>query len=145
MNCHRCLQIDGKEEICYACPVYLIEKDGSITDVCFVSRCVSCGWIAHYGSKFLYKLTGNVKDFGIEYWPELRRNEIAPDAFERAIFNIPTDRILRVDARKNFEFDLALDPTPSEKFKDYVNRFFDECGLFKKGTKEAVMKFINNK
>lgn len=123
-------------------PVYLVELDNSITEVCMVSRCSECGWIKHYGTKFLYKLTGNVPDFSLEYWPELRRNNIKPDDFERAIFNIPYDRNLFLDANKELAFPWELDPKPSEKYKDFAVRFLRESGIFSVNTQKAVSKLI---
>lgn len=123
-------------------PVYLIELDNSITEVCMVSRCFECGWIKHYGTKFLYKLTGNVPDFKLEYWPELRRNNISPDDFERAIFNIPYEHNLILDANKNLEFDWDLEPKNNEKYIDYAKRFLNSATYFSDKTKKTMFKLI---
>ena len=143
MNCKRCLQVDGKDSLVIAAPVQLIEKDNSITKVCYVSRCMECGWIAHYGDRFLYKLQGNVPDFHIEYWQELRRNGISPEDFQAAIFNLPTDKQLVLDGRNyKLEYDWEQEPNPHENFFQYVERYLDQSKLFAKRTKENLLKLF---
>ena len=139
------MQVDGKFNMLVADPVQLIEKDGKITEVCYVSRCLECGWIAHYGTRFLYKLQGKIPDFNLEYWMELRRNGIEPSKFEAAIFNIPTDRRLVLDARKDLQFDWDGEPKPEENFFAYVERFFDEIKIFNQNTKRNLLKLFKMK
>ncbi len=81
-------------ESCLACrtlnvasfPVKLTQLDGSVITVCYVARCFHCGYIKNYGlRKGIYKLTGRVPDFNLQYWPELQRNGITPAAFVEAV------------------------------------------------------------
>lgn len=90
-------------EVVVAQPVWLVEKDGTRTFLCYVSRCPRCGWIKHYGNRFLYKLNGKYTDFKMRYWPELIRNMIMPDELEEAVMKIPEDNVIIVDARNNLK------------------------------------------
>lgn len=142
MNCQHCLQVDGKTIEVFAHPVKLIEKDGKITTVCYVSRCIECGWIAHYGKRFLYKFQGKIPDFNIEYWQELRRNEINASDFEAAIFEIPSDRLIVLDSRNDLEFDWDGEPQQTEKFYEYVERYLDRIKIFHPNTKRNLLKLF---
>lgn len=62
-------------------PVYLVNGN-KYTQVCYVAKCVNCGHIQAYGlQQGVYKLDGKKPNFGIAYWPEIRRNHINPDKF----------------------------------------------------------------
>ena len=62
-------------------PVYLVDGKKQML-VCYVARCVECGFIAHYGlQQGVYKLNGKTPDFAIALWPEIRKNYIHPDKF----------------------------------------------------------------
>lgn len=97
-------------EACLAChtanvatfPVHLTEFDGSVTLVCHVARCTNCGYIKNYGLyKGIFKLTSGRPDFGMQYWPELKRNNISPDEFIDAVCEAGKDknRTIWLDAR----------------------------------------------
>lgn len=75
-------------------PIHLIELDGKVTLVCYVARCVECGFIKRYGYEpGIYKLNGMRPDFGVAYWDEIKRNRIDPDKFIQAILDAPKGHI----------------------------------------------------
>lgn len=117
-SCGRCWNEELRNgerahEIVIAQPVWLIEKDGTRTQVGYVSRCPRCGWIKHYGNRFIYKLNGRYTDFNMRYWPELIRNMVLPDEFEEAIMAVPGDNLPIVDARNGLKQPVLTD---KEKF-----------------------------
>lgn len=116
-------------ETCLAChtanvatfPVHLTEFDGSVTLVCHVARCTNCGYIKNYGLyKGIFKLTSGRPDFGMKYWPELKRNDITPDAFIDAVCEAAKDknRTIWLDARNGL-----LQAEPSENAKKIMQRW----------------------
>ena len=91
-------------------PVHLTEWSGKTIIVCLVARCANCGTIKNYGGKngiFKFQL-GDKPDFGIEHWPELRRNGINRFDFEEAILRSHNGPIY-LDARN------GLNPPPIPK------------------------------
>lgn len=101
-------------ESCLACrtlnvasfPVRLTQLDGSVITVCQVARCVNCGYIKNYGMhKGIFKLTGKVADFNLQYWPELKKNNITPDEFVGAICAAAEnkERSIWLDARNGLK------------------------------------------
>ena len=68
-------------------PVYLVELDGKITLVCYRAECPLCGDVKYYDGKGCpYKFNGVKADFGVAYWPEIRRNGLDPDGFVSAVY-----------------------------------------------------------
>lgn len=67
-------------------PVFLVESGGKTTLVCYRAECPFCGDVKYYdGLGCPYKLNGGRADFGVAYWPEIRRNGLDPDGFIRAV------------------------------------------------------------
>lgn len=104
----------SEAQTCLACrtpnvatfPVKLTQLDGSVITVCHVARCVNCGYIKNYGLyKGIFKLTGGRPDFGMQYWPELKRNNITPGAFIDAVCEAAQDknRTIWLDARNGLK------------------------------------------
>lgn len=80
-------------------PVHLTWLDGKVTLVCYVARCVECGFIKRYGAMpGIYKLNGMRADFGVAYWDEIKRNRIDPDKFIQAVLDSPKGPVW-VDAK----------------------------------------------
>lgn len=91
-------------------PVYLTEHSGKTSIVCYVARCVNCGFIKRYGMyPGIFKMPLAKPDFHIERWPEILRNGIDPLAFEEAILNAKKGPIY-LDARNG----LKEPPIPEE-------------------------------
>jgi hypothetical protein len=75
-------------------PVFLIEKSGETTIVCYVARCVNCGTVKHYGAiPGIFKMPLVKPDTNIGRWPEILRNDIDPVKFEEAILNSPKGKV----------------------------------------------------
>ena len=75
-------------------PVFLIEKSGKTTIVCYVARCVNCGTVKHYGAiPGIFKMPLVKPDTNIGRWPEILRNDIDPLKFEEAILNSPKGKV----------------------------------------------------
>lgn len=75
-------------------PVHLTELDGTQAIVCYVARCMGCGFIKRYGAMpGIYKLNGMRADFGVAYWDEIKRNRIDPDKFIQAVLDAPKGHI----------------------------------------------------
>lgn len=115
-------------ESCLACrtlnvasfPVHLTELDGSVTLVCYVARCLNCGYIKNYGMyKGIFKLNGVKPDFKMQYWPELKRNGITPDMFLDAVLEAARykSRTIWLDARKGL-----AQAEPEGKYQDLLKR-----------------------
>lgn len=101
-------------ESCLACrtldvasfPVRLTQLDGSVITVCYVARCVNCGYIKNYGMyKGIFKLNGKYADFKLQYWPELQRNGITQSAFIDAVCEAAKEpgRSIWLDARNGLK------------------------------------------
>ena len=71
-------------------PVNLALGGGKYVQLCYVAKCVECGAVKYYGgiTPGIYKLNDKVADFGISYWPEVKKYHISPDKL--------VDKILRV-------------------------------------------------
>lgn len=68
-------------------PVMLVELDGKTTLVCYRAECPDCGDVKYYAGKGCpYKLIGGKADFGVAFWPEIRRNGLDPDGFVNAVY-----------------------------------------------------------
>ena len=81
-------------------PVHLIEREGNIILLCYTARCMECGYTKRYGVlPGIYKLSGNKPDFGIQFWPEIKRNNIDPDKFIEEVLNTERGRPVWVDAK----------------------------------------------
>lgn len=75
-------------------PVHLVEKNGNVTIVCYVARCVNCGHVKSYGViPGIFKMPLVAPDTNIAKWPEILRNDIDPIKFEEAILNAPKGKI----------------------------------------------------
>lgn len=101
-------------ESCLACrslnvasfPVKLTQLDGSVITVCYVARCVNCGYIKNYGMhKGIYKLNGKQASAKMQYWEELQRNGITPDEFIDAVCEAAKEpiRTIWLDARNGLK------------------------------------------
>ena len=75
-------------------PVFLTEKNGKNTLVCYVARCMNCGTVKHYGAiPGIFKMPLVKPDTNIGRWPEILRNDIDPVKFEEAILNSPKGKV----------------------------------------------------
>lgn len=79
-------------------PVMLVELDGKITQVGYRAECIACGDVKYYeGKGCVYKLISGKADFGVAFWPEIRRNGLDPDGFVNAVY---TQRGRYIEAAK---------------------------------------------
>lgn len=62
-------------------PVYVVDGN-KYFQLCHVAKCTECGKIKYYGLKpGIYRLNGSAADFGIAYWPEVKKLGINPVKF----------------------------------------------------------------
>lgn len=102
-------------------PVKLTQLDGSVITVCYVARCLNCGYIKNYGLyKGIYKLNGKYADFKMQYWPELQKNGITPGAFIDAVCSASQekDRTIWLDARNGLK-----QAAPSGKYYEIMRKW----------------------
>ena len=99
-------------------PVHLIELNGNKTLVCYVAKCMECGYVKRYGLNLgIYKLNGSKPDFNVQYWPEIRRNHINPDDFIQAILDYGKGPVW-IDARNGL-----LPAEPEEEAAQIIKRW----------------------
>jgi ferredoxin-like protein FixX len=99
-------------------PVHLIELNGNQTLVCYVAKCMECGYVRRYGlNPGIYKFNGTKTDCNVHYWPEIRRNYINPDDFIQAILEYGKGPVW-LDSRNGLKR-----AEPEEKWKQVIERW----------------------
>lgn len=88
----------------YGClPVHLIELDGRITLIGYRAQCPYCRHIRWYeGRGCVFKL-GSRLDFDGAKWPEIRRNGLDAQAFQRIAFENPLQRYFEASKLPKYE------------------------------------------
>lgn len=81
-------------------PVYLVELNGKTTQICYRAQCVECGDVNIYNGCSAYKLKDGRVDFAVEYWPEIRRNGLDPEAFKEAVLTSKSRYLVAADLPK---------------------------------------------
>jgi hypothetical protein len=102
-------------------PVHLVENNGKTIIVCYIGRCMTCGHVASVGARhIIFKMPLHKPDYGIQYWPELKRNGIDIFDFEEAICNAKQGPIY-LDARNGLQ-----EPPLDENLKKWADKFLQK-------------------